>query len=490
MENDMSGINVNTSLINTMLVSTSLSASAETASCSVSVSSTGKASSAGSVSTVSTLARLLADAATRAEATNASLSPKAQAERKNNILAQFTAEAYNAEKGARDIEVPQGADAERQAQAQQATQYINSRLSGAGARDTPFGSLSAEQLSLIAYDEDGNFTINERHAALLNLQDREQAARLKEAAVQTSPATNQPGGKGYQIMLERLFGGKETLPISGVGGYSLNNIGRSNLEFLTRDDRAILAEMYDYAQSQGADLKYVDEIANVLGDYRRLNNGKTLIYYNNGNAYDSQGRRQTVSFDDETAAVADRILNGAAINSTRIDQGFLRFQLDPGYGALSTTYDPEFLEQMVIHLSGEAATQPPLDSRFSVYVSGHNEHYVMHVSDEVILPPFEPDIMKIDGKWIITEKGRANGITMEDVLGKNAPRDQVAKANEDSIRYLLELSFNKGDGEDTRPEWLKNLLAVLKETQENNSSGITAFTPKRIDGRDYLFSEN
>src|SRR5690606_36142119 len=72
----------------------------------------------------------------------------------------------------------------------------------------------------------------------------------------TPPAstTRASTSAGYQLMVSRLFGGKEPAVGNAAEGMSMSNIGRSPYEFLTREDRALLAEMYAYEQYEGVDL--------------------------------------------------------------------------------------------------------------------------------------------------------------------------------------------------------------------------------------------
>jgi len=229
-----------------------------------------------------------------------------------------------------------------------------------------------------------------------------------------------PGSNiGRNLMLSRLFGGAQPPVMNGADGMSLNNIGRRSYDFLTSGDLALLSEIYAYAQEQGADLKHVDLLAAKLGDYRQHNNGRLLVNFNNGMNFDSQGHQLTVSFNVEDAATAERILNGTAINSTRLDRGFLHHILDPGFGAMGIhTISLDFLESMVVKFSAEGAMQPGLDSKFSVYTpKDPGSSKIMHASTDVRLVRFEPDIIRINGAVIITEKGQAAGITPDDLVG-------------------------------------------------------------------------
>ena len=230
---------------------------------------------------------------------------------------------------------------------------------------------------------------------------------------------------GRAIMLSRLFGtqNSNTEPpvISGVNGMDLNHIGMSPLNFLTTSDRALLSDMYQFSQQQGADLQNVDHLAFALGDYRQSNNGRAIYNFNNGNNFDFEGHLRTVSFNEKDTATAARILNGDAINSTRLDQGFLRYTLDPGNGALSNTSDFEFMEQMVIKFSDAGTEQISLPSKFSSF-SGRSpsESSVFTLSKEVLDPnpasTFKPQIINDNGKWIIPDPSVLENTSRDQLL--------------------------------------------------------------------------
>lgn len=224
---------------------------------------------------------------------------------------------------------------------------------------------------------------------------------------------------GRQLLVERLYGSFEPAVYDGATGMSLENIARSSYLYLTQQDRELMSEIYSYAESQNVDLTHVDMIASDIGEYRRHNNGRLMANFNNGNSYDSQGWQVTVSFIEDDAAIASRLLNGSAINSTSFDQGFLRYVLDPGFGALGSRADFAFLEHVVTRFSDESHTLTPCGGRFPDYVArAMGEGYVMNTSSTVRLPVFEPDIVTENGVSRLTEKGRALGIELEAGAGK------------------------------------------------------------------------
>ncbi|QKJ68308.1 hypothetical protein HQN60_15895 (plasmid) [Deefgea piscis] len=173
---------------------------------------------------------------------------------------------------------------------------------------------------------------------------------------------------GNALMISRLFDGKSNTPIaSGKTGTALINSGVSNVNYLNSDDRELLAEMYQFANNNGVDLQNVDAIAQTLGSYRRFDDGRNLYNFNNGHNMDTNGNVLSVNFSEKDSKTASRIINGEAINTTRIDHGFLKFILDPGYGALMNTTDLEFLEQMTTKFSEKGTNITKIDEKFSKF---------------------------------------------------------------------------------------------------------------------------
>lgn len=262
-------------------------------------------------------------------------------------------------------------------------------------------------------------------------------------AAQSNKST--AAGVGRALMLSRLFGtennGVEPPVISGVNGMDLNHIGMSPLNFLTTSDRALLSDMYDYAHQQSADLQNVDHLAFALGNYRQSNNGRAIYNFNNGNNFDFEGHLRTVSFNEKDTATASRILNSDAINSTRLDQGFLRYTLDPGNGALSNTSDFEFMEQMVIKFSDVGAKQMSLPSKFSTFsYRVINESAVFTASKQILNPnpasTFKPQIINDNGKWIVLDPS-----VLEDNLFEQALTQQKMKLTTSQNEMIVNTLF-------------------------------------------------
>jgi hypothetical protein len=225
---------------------------------------------------------------------------------------------------------------------------------------------------------------------------------------------------GRQLLVARLYDGREPAVYDGTT-MSPESSALSSYLYLNQQDRQLVSDVYSYAESQGMDLAHVDMIAADLGGYRQRNDGRLMSNFNDGNSYDSQGWQVTVDFNEHDAAIASRVVNGAAINTTRFDQGFLRYVLDPGFGALGHAGDFSFLEHIVSRFSAVSDMAASADGQFAKYVASRTgEDYVITASSTVRLPVVEPDIVTENGVSRLTDKGRALGIELEDGLGKRS----------------------------------------------------------------------
>jgi len=261
--------------------------------------------------------------------------------------------------------------------------------------------------------------------------------------------------EGQKILRDRLFGGNDPSVVSGSSGMSTSNISRSPHDFLTSEDRDFLASVYSHSKSQGVDLDYVDQLAGELGDYRRHDDGRLSRSFNDGTNYDVSGHRLTVSFSQEDSDTAARILNGKALSSTGLDKGFINHILDPGYGALTNTSSLRFLEKVVVQSSREADPQADLGADFSNYIPLKNIKDNVRITAEAsaTLPPFEPDIKNENGSWVVTDKGRSAGVTLDQWKKHSVSTDATALR----YSYILDaLSEKPGIGK--QASWLSQLI--------------------------------
>ncbi|MBN2991698.1 hypothetical protein JWR97_10290 [Pseudomonas cedrina subsp. fulgida] len=397
--------------------------------------------------TVSILAWQLNDAARRAEA---------RVEERADPLDLITDEKYFVNKAQNDAQTPDTGNPELLARARQATDFLN------GHDSNPFKGLALNQLNLIARDGSGSFTINERRAAWETMQSM-------EPPVASDPKLLPVNGR--DIMIARLFGDHE--PPVALPSPTYEDMRQNRNKFLTLDDRAVISDMYAYAQSEGADLFYVDHLVMSLSTYRYYSDGRYLGGGNTG--YNEDRYRITFDFKPEDAAIAKSILNGSAINSTRIDQGFLQYILHPDHGAFGNIGGIPFLERMVKKFSSEGADQPPLGSEFATFHKIRIEdHIVSTIHKHIRLPPSKVVTQSVNGVLSLTEYGKAEGYVLDKSTRRaykpaEPPTDQAQQrstldgpAGEARNNSLFQALADTGEQPKTRWLWPGHLFKLMK----------------------------
>lgn len=403
---------------------------------------TSTSASNSGTTTVSILSRQLSEAATRAETHAGGKSA--------DLLDPITGDNYFASKSQHDIEIPTTQDPELLVRARQATGFVN------GSDSNPFKNLSRDQLHLIAHDEGGSFTINERRAAWETMQ----PAELLDDSSPKPVSVN-----GRDIMISRLFGNSE--PPVALAPATFYNITQNRNEFLSSDDRALIADMYAYAQAEGADLHYVDQLVMSLSTFRYYSDGRQL---SGNNGYNAEGYRVTYDVKPADTVIAAGILNGSALASTRIDQDFLRYILSSDHRAFSNVGGIPFLERMVKKFSDEGANQPPLGSEFATYKKvRYEDHIVQTTYKHIRLPPSKVLAGKVDGVWTLTELGKSEGYTLDKLTGRlskpTAPTEApslLTPAPSTSKRTFLDALRETPDQPATRWIWPGHLFKLMK----------------------------
>jgi hypothetical protein len=216
--------------------------------------------------------------------------------------------------------------------------------------------------------------------------------------------------------------------------------------FLTNDDRKLIAEMYEYVQDQGADLAFVDEYAFKLGYYRQGDNGQLVGPQNRGYHFDLEGHMVSVSFTDKDAATAKRILEGEGIKTTRLDQKYLRHQLDKDYGAMGHS-DFDFLEQMINKFSAKGDDVPPLGTKFA-RIQYLDNNYVKHLSKEVYFTRKPKNAADANDPNTALNKNKKNALNTKPETIQDMFRRVMAKAFASGwgirIRSLAEFLMKSG----------------------------------------------
>ncbi|WP_295471418.1 hypothetical protein [uncultured Pseudomonas sp.] len=225
--------------------------------------------------------------------------------------------------------------------------------------------------------------------------------------------------QGYRTLVERLYGKFEHPLIEPSQRRSLVNMGRGLYDFLTQEDRFLLAQMYDYSQGQGADLRYVDKLAYELGGYRELDDGRVMLNLNAHKQRDQEGFRLSYDFTPENAEIINRIRSSEAFKTTLLDTRFLEFAFDPGFRPFSNGSDKRFLEQMVTRFSAQGGKDYALDARFAHYDHDpKTKDKIVHRSSHAERSPrWEPMFVSTKDGWAITAKGKAAGFGLDPVSG-------------------------------------------------------------------------
>lgn len=125
----------------------------------------------------STLASQLNESAARAAKRDAGMTHAELGKYGLSRINEFLSETPKANSHTRAMEVPDTTDPELLDRARAATAFVTQTLAGHQNAKSPFDALSREQLNLVAYDDSGSFTLNERRAAWHGIQKMDDAWR-------------------------------------------------------------------------------------------------------------------------------------------------------------------------------------------------------------------------------------------------------------------------------------------------------------------------
>ncbi|WP_176519663.1 hypothetical protein [Kosakonia pseudosacchari] len=205
----------------------------------------------------------------------------------------------------------------------------------------------------------------------------------------------------------------------------------------------------------------MDDLARDLGDYRMFSG--VMANLNNGNMYDTSGHVLTYKFTAEDEATASRILSGGKLSGSTLDEGFLRYELDPGYSP-SHLANFQFIESIV----NQPGNHSPGMAQFSVYQQKGNQNFVVEAASEVTLKTPEPDFGSIDGKFFVTATGLKHGFRLEGGKVMQHPVnlfENLAKTPKTLLEYFL-----KADEADKKPASLSpqlfNFLYAAEHIEE------------------------
>lgn len=160
-----------------------------------------------------------------------------------------------------------------------------------------------------------------------------------------------------------------------------------NAQFLTATDRNLLGDIYEYAQKQNVDLGYVDQLAGVLGQFRKSDNGQQMSMVDIAVV---PGQTKKYDYTDADKAIIKRIMGSEAFKTSQLDPDFIRHAVDSKYAHIRHT-DFSFLEAVVNKFSADGEKASPLGDRFSRY-SGFKDY---HASAPIVATQ-QPTKPKVD----------------------------------------------------------------------------------------------
>ena len=162
---------------------------------------------------------------------------------------------------------------------------------------------------------------------------------------------------GKDLMLSRLFHISDP-SLEPPVEYNHDRSYGLVYDFLTTADRKQIAQIYDYAVSQGKDLEQVDLLAFNWANYRSRPDCSPAIYFNDRKGiveggYDpTTGKLAYAEFDPESEAIAQRLLTSKALNdNTIINSDFLRVDMEPGRFGKRSLEHMQFVQELVFAFS-------------------------------------------------------------------------------------------------------------------------------------------
>lgn len=198
------------------------------------------------------------------------------------------------DKKVNDAEVPKSGATDRLANAKKATEFIN----GKGAN--PFAKLTRDQLTAVIANDTGDYTVNERRAALAQRDVLEKAILAKAAktpGISEQTANNNETVSGTPERVERarlatrfINGWDKTNPFAGLTREELNAIVYDeNKTYTVNEQRAAYAELKQYlpADSIPANTGKTDDKSNTSSGTKKPDKKKDDDPYSSQGAYNN-----------------------------------------------------------------------------------------------------------------------------------------------------------------------------------------------------------
>lgn len=223
-----------------------------------------------------------------------------------------------------------------------------------------------------------------------------QAKQLAAVAIITSPGDSSTIS-GHTLLMSRVMRA-ENPKVEPPVIKEFNETTRKlpTAHFLTTEDRITVAKVFEYAQQQGSDLGYVDQLAGALAQYRKSNNGEQMSMVDIATI---PGRTKKYEFTSTDKATIERILNSEAFKSTELDAGFIRHATDKNHAHVNHT-DFNFLEQVVTKFSAQSDKAEAMGSRFNRY-SGPKDYRPQPLNPAVPVDKKKVELIQSDPtrKW-------------------------------------------------------------------------------------------
>ena len=171
-------------------------------------------------STLSSLSRQLSESATRAEIRDETLTRVELCAEVRRLRSQLISADYYGKRKLHDNEIPSTEDPELLERARCATEYIERVHKRDHSFKSPFSGLSREQLDLIAYDESGPYTVNERCAAYLGVLEME--SRWNKSVMRLYALEEAAGSPNQPQFCTEVLAHYRTLPLIEQADYADN----------------------------------------------------------------------------------------------------------------------------------------------------------------------------------------------------------------------------------------------------------------------------
>lgn len=203
------------------------------------------------------------------------------------------------EKKAADAEVPKSGTAERIAAAKKATEFLN------GKGVNPFAALTRDQLTAIIANDGGDYTVNERRAALTKRDELEKAVlakSVKELSFSEKSAANNETVTGTPERVERarlatrfVNGWDKENPFKGLTREELNAIVYDETKAYTvNEQRAAYAELKQYLPASAIPADPKDTKSNTDKTKTNTDKTKTDDPYSSAGAYNARLMNQVM----------------------------------------------------------------------------------------------------------------------------------------------------------------------------------------------------